>query len=82
MKTQQGIQEVTGNLAAAAHKSVDRVAESLGSAEAKVKESAKGLIEKEKEMIGQARSYLGTNPLRSVAVAAVSGIIIGWLLNR
>lgn len=82
MKTQHNVQEATDNLVAVAHKSVDRVAESIGSAEAKIKEGAKNLIEKEKVMVEQARSLLGTNPIRSVAIAAVSGIIIGWLINR
>jgi ElaB/YqjD/DUF883 family membrane-anchored ribosome-binding protein len=81
MKSQTS-NEVTGNVSSALHKSIDKVSESMDSAESVIRDNVKNIAEKQKVVVDQARGLIESSPFRSLAIAAASGIVLGWLLGR
>ena len=83
----------TDRLAAMAHDTVDRVAESANYAEQEVRGAAGRAAERAREMqeeamatadqqVKKARSYIEENPLMSAGIAFAAGVIFSALIRR
>jgi ElaB/YqjD/DUF883 family membrane-anchored ribosome-binding protein len=83
----------TDRLAAMAHDTVDRVAESANYAEKEVRGAASRAADQAKEMqeqaiaaanenVKKARSYIEENPLMSAGIAFAAGVVVSALLRR
>jgi len=79
---QQTVNDTTDNVATALHKSIDKISDSVESAGSVIRDNVKNMTEKQKVVFDQTRSLIESNPFRSLAIAAVSGVLIGWLINR
>jgi len=67
-------------VAATAHGAVDKVAEAAEPAATWINEKARTLRETQQRMSAEAGQYVSDNPLRTVAAAAVTGMLIGRLI--
>ena len=83
----------TDRLAAMAHETIDRVAETANHAEHEVRSAATRTAEKAKhaqdqmvatadENLSKVRSYVQQNPLTSAGIAFAAGVILSSLIRR
>jgi ElaB/YqjD/DUF883 family membrane-anchored ribosome-binding protein len=86
-------QQTTGQIAAKAHDTIDRVADTAGRAEQGVRESAAKVKERAMESeervqqaadetVRKAESYIQQHPIFSAGVAIAAGFVLSSLLRR
>lgn len=75
-------QDIADSARALAQRSADRLADAASSVEGSLRAGADSARYGAERSVTQAREIINANPLSSIALAAVIGAIVGWLIKR
>lgn len=76
------VTQSTGDMAASAHQTVDRLSDAAGRATENLVRGKERLSHGSAEMLESCRSYINRNPGRSVGAAVVAGFLLRHLIRR
>lgn len=75
-------QDLADSATALAKRSVDRITDAASSVEGSLRDGAGSLRSGAERSASEARRLVDANPLASIAIAAIAGGVLVWLMSR
>ncbi len=75
-------QDLADSASALAKRSVDRITDAASSVEGSLRDRADSLRSGAERSAGEARRLVDENPLAAVAIAAIAGGVLVWLMKK
>ncbi len=75
-------QDLADSATAIARRSADKLTDAAGSVEGSLRDGAGSLRSAAERSAGEARRLVNANPFVSIAIAAVAGGVLAWLMKR
>lgn len=75
-------QDLADSATALARRSVDKLTDAASSVEGSMRGGTDSMRHGAERSVSQAREIVNANPLSSIALAAVIGAVVGWLIKR